>query len=154
MGGGVIEHYNGERGAIENIAAMRQPTDFTGMLFDGERGFKSVTPTDIDGFVQLERENIFMFFELKYSGDMPGGQKKALCRLVDKLQASGCNTVLFLAIHGTKQPNAIIARDSMVSKCYWRGKWHEKCYTEKPEGLADAMNDYVSYVRNKQKGRK
>lgn len=153
MGGVVIEHYNGERGAIENEAAMRQPTDFSGMLFEGASGYKTVTPTDIDGFTQLDKDNIYMFFELKYSGDMPAGQEKALCRLVDNLGKAGCNAVLFLARHGTKLPNVIKAKDSSVVKCYWHGKWHEKEYIKEPRKLQDAMERYVSFVRNKKEMR-
>lgn len=148
MGGEIIEHYNGERGSIQSEELMRQPTDFSGMLFEGRKGYRNVTPTDVDGFVQLSKERIFIFFELKYSGDMPEGQKTALCSLVDALDESGYKTTLILAVHGTKAPEVIKAKDARVVKCYWNHKWYD--ITKDMRTLYQMMSNFVKFARRKQ----
>ena len=145
MGGDAIEHYIGERGSIQSEELMRQPTDFSGMLFEGRKGYKNVTPTDIDGFVQLAMERVFIFFELKYSGDMPEGQKTALCSLVDALEESGYKTTLILAIHGTKAPEAIKAKNARVIKYYYKGRWYN--ITKEMRTLYQTMNGFVDFTR-------
>ena len=144
MGGEIIKDYNGERGSIQSVEFMKQPTDFSGMLFEGQKGYMNVTPTDVDGFVQLEKEQIFIFFELKYSGDMPDGQKIALCSLVDALDKGGYNTTLILAVHGTKAPEAIKAKNARVVKCYYKHKWYG---TTKDRTLYEMMNSFLKFTR-------
>lgn len=145
MGGEAIEHYNGERGSIQSEELMRQPTDFSGMLFEGRKGYKNVTPTDVDGFVQLAKEQIFIFFELKYSGDMPEGQKTALCSLVDALDEGGYKTTLILAVHGTKAPEAIKAKNARAVKYYYKHKWYD--ITKEMRTLYQTMNGFLEFTR-------
>ena len=120
------------RGHFQNESYAKQLVSFEGMLFEGRSGVRNVTPTDIDGFVQLKKQKAFLFFELKHSGGMPEGQKDALADLCDAIIAGGKNAVVFLATHGTSNGETIKAKDAIVSEVYWKGKWRKP---KKPEPL-------------------
>lgn len=67
-----MKHYSDEnRGTLQNEQYAKQLISFEGMKYDGRNGYKNVTPTDVDGFMQLDVENCFIFFELKRYGEPP-----------------------------------------------------------------------------------
>lgn len=66
-----------DRGIIENRERAQQIIDFSDIRYG------NCTPTDLDGFIELNGE-VFVFFEYKFSDkEMSYGQKLALERLVD-----------------------------------------------------------------------
>lgn len=138
-----MNHYEDEtRGLFQNESYAKQLVSFDGLKFNGRNGIANVTPTDIDGLVQLDNENCFIFFELKHSGDVPSGQSDALTKLVDAVQAGGTNCVLFVAIHQTEFPETIMAKDSIVDRYYRKGAW---CSNAKGKTLLEAMKRSVEY---------
>lgn len=104
---------------IREPAKAKQLVCFDGLYLEGRNGFRNVCPTDIDGYIQLDVENLFLFLELKYIGGMKHGQSSALTKLAD---AIGENAYVLLAEHDVKDPSKpIMAKDAQVKRIY-RGK--------------------------------
>lgn len=140
-----MNHYNDEtRGTFQNTDYAKQLVSFDGLKFVGRNGLTNVTPTDIDGVVQLDNENCFIFFELKHSGRVPVGQSNALTKLVDAVQSGGVNCVLFVATHNTEYPTTIMAKDAIVQQIYWDGKWRPWANNRR---LSDIMHSFINYIR-------
>lgn len=78
------------RGTFQNEQFAKQLVSFEGMKYKGRMGYNNVTPTDIDGFIQLDVWNCFIFFELKKYGVPPDGQGCALSNLVDAVKKRRC----------------------------------------------------------------
>ena len=118
-----MNNYRDEtRGTVQVNEYMRQIVLFDGMKYKGRNSYNDVTPTDIDGFIQLDEGNIFVFFELKYDGDLPTGQRIAYERLIDFIISGGGKAILFVASHHTKR-DTINAKTAIVTKAY-DGEWH------------------------------
>ena len=95
------QYENSTRGVIQCEKYAKQLVSYGGLVFKGKTGHYNVTPTDIDGLIQLDNENCFIVIELKHSGDAPEGQKKALQNLAAAIRKGGSNCVVILAEHGT-----------------------------------------------------
>ena len=108
------------RGHIQHNERARQIVAFDGLKYG------NITPTDIDGFIEKSNE-AFIFFELKYKdAELPAGQKTALIRLVDNLQAAGKKSVLFVGRHEVGNPDVkVIAGNTLVTDFYFNGCWHK-----------------------------
>lgn len=104
---------------IREPEKAKQLVCFDGMKFEGRNGYRNVWPTDIDGFIQLDVENLFILLELKYApkfDEMKKGQNKALTRLAD---AVGENCYVLLAEHNVTDPQKpILVKDAIVTKIY------------------------------------
>lgn len=147
MGGDFINSYDdANRGEFQHEEFAKQLVSFTGMRFEGENGDTNVTPTDIDGLIQLSKENCIIFFELKHSGDVPYGQRKALERMCDGLESGGIHSVVFVAAHNTPKDEAILAKDAKVTQVYWNKKW---VYCPGTENLYDKTKNYIKYIKEK-----
>lgn len=131
------------RGKYQCPEYARQIILFDGFLLEGSTGITNVSPTDIDGYIQLDVGNIFIFFELKYAGDIPTGQKRALEKLCDAVNAGGGHAIVFHAIHG-QETGEIMARDAIVANVYYCGKW--KPYPKKCD-LLTATKNYINFIR-------
>ena len=107
---------------IREPAKAKQLICFDGLRFEGRNGFRNVWPTDIDGYIQLDAENLFFLLELKYAPKYDGvkkGQAGALTRLAD---AVGENCYVLIAEHEVTNPkDPIMVRDAIVKKIY-RGR--------------------------------
>ena len=112
------------------------------MLFKGRSEILNVSPTDIDGYIQLDRNNVFVFFELKHHGDAPCGQKTALTTMVDTLRKGHGNAVLIIATHNTPAGKTIIARDAIVTATYSDGEW--KKYSSGRVKLMETIEAYIN----------
>ena len=137
------QYENGTRGVFQTEYA-KQLISYDGLKFKGRSGVLNVTPADIDGVVQLDRENCFMFFELKYSGTVPTGQSDALTRLADAVQKGGVNCAVFVAIHNTPFPETVMAKNAIVKKMYWNRKWY---YESKGRTLYDIMLGFIDFIK-------
>lgn len=136
-----------ERGTFQNKEYAKQLVSFEGMKFEGRNGQLNVTPTDIDGLIQLDTLNCFVFFELKHSGGVPKGQRDALRKLVDTADKGGANSIAFVAIHNTEYPENIIAKDAKVESFYYEGRWYRL------EGLSKTLYELInSYLENLKHG--
>lgn len=114
------------------------------MLFKGRNEILNVSPTDIDGYIQLDKNNIFIFFELKHHGEPSCGQKTALTAMVDTLRRGRGNAVLIIAKHNTPANQMIMARDAVVTRTYYDGKWSE--YHSGKYKLKETINNYISRI--------
>ena len=105
---------------IKEPQKAKQLVCFDGLYLEGRNGHMNVWPTDIDGFIQLDFENLFIFLELKFGNStMKYGQQKALTSLAD---AIGENAYVLLVEHNIKNPKTpIIVKDALVRSIY-RGK--------------------------------
>lgn len=145
MGGNSLKNYTDEsRGRFQNDGYAKQTISFDGLRFKGRNGLSNVTPTDIDGLVQLDNENCFIFFELKYMGGVPSGQAGALTKLCDAVQAGGVNCVVFVAEHSTPYPQTIIAKDATVKRIYWNGRWYAE---PKQRKLYEIALNFISFIK-------
>lgn len=133
-----------ERGQFQTEYG-KQLVSYEGMLFKGRTDRFNVTPTDVDGLIQLDNENCIVFFELKHSGNMPTGQSDALRKLADAVQAGGIDCVIFTAVHSTPFPQTIIAKDAIVKTIYWKGR----PYPPRKEGinLYESILSYIDYIK-------
>lgn len=137
------------RGIFQNEELAKQLVAFEGLRFKGRNGMANVTPTDIDGLVQLDNENCFIFFELKHSGGMAGGQSDALTRLCDAVQRGGVDCALILAVHNTPYPEKIMAKDAKVIKVYLNGKWYLERDNRTLKEIAEGFINYIKEEKNK-----
>lgn len=137
------------RGTFQSEEKASQLVKFDGLLYKGKSGALTVTPTDIDGLIQLDVENCIILFELKYQGGMPEGQKQAYSKLCDAIEGGGVNCVVFLAEHETDYPAPIMAKDARVTEVYrkesgWRNIRH------KGRKLGEIIANYIIWIRGKE----
>ena len=144
-----MRHYDDlSRGTFQNEQKAKQLVSFEGMLFNGRNGVKNVTPTDIDGFIQLDRENCFIFFELKYSGDAPEGQISALEKAATAIQDGGRECAVFIAVHNTPHTKTVKARDATVIKTFYSGKWYREPKGRTLQEMIERFIDYINREEN------
>ena len=107
-------------GIIKNICYARQRADFNGMRFG------TITPTDIDGFVEF-RNQAFVFIETKHGNtDLPQGQRLALERVCDRVQKSGAEAMVLVLRNektGNDAPTYLIA-PLLVIQYRYKYRWH------------------------------
>lgn len=137
-------YYDFDRGTFQTQYAD-QVVSFDGMLFTGRNGVRNVTPTDIDGVVQLDNENCLILFELKHSGGVPFGQSSALAKIADAVERGDTHCIVVVATHNTPYPETIMAKDAKVVWIYFKGKWSRP----KTKGITlyEAINSYIAYLK-------
>ena len=138
------QYENSTRGVIQCEEYAKQLVSYGGLVFKGKTGHYNVTPTDIDGLIQLDNENCFIVIELKHSGDAPEGQKKALQNLAAAIRKGGSNCVVMLAEHGTPCPDTIIAKDAIVKYVDFNGKWIPM---RESRTLKEMIDDYIEWIK-------
>jgi hypothetical protein len=105
------------RGEIHDRGFGSQIKDFSGLRWG------NITPTDVDFLVEFG-DRLYIIAELKYrAADIPKGQKLALQRVVDRIQASGVNAYLLLCSHDDSPPKDIDGAACCVSTYYWKKEW-------------------------------
>lgn len=106
-----------ERGKIRNKDFKRQIYDMSGL------GTGTITPTDIDGFMDFGNR-LFIFFESKHgNSQMPYGQKLALQRLTDACHSPPDRySVLFLLSHSGDSEEICVA-DLPIVKYRYKLEW-------------------------------
>ena len=81
------------RGVINHRERARQINDFRNLIYG------SITPTDIDGLIEYQNK-AYILIEIKYDdAEMPGGQRKALIRMIDDFTKAGKKSILIVAEH-------------------------------------------------------
>lgn len=133
-----------DRGVFQEEAFAKQLISFEGMKFKGRSDLMNVTPTDIDGLIQLDKEKCVIFFELKHSGWTPIGQCKALTSLADAIQTGGMDCVVIVAIHSTPYNETVMAKDAKTDRVYWHGIWYQDTTNST---LYDCINRYIKQFR-------
>jgi len=105
-----------ERGKIRNREYAKQLRDFSKLRWG------NITPTDIDGYFEMDNQ-IFVFIEIKYgSREMLRGQALALERLVDVVGETK-DAILIIGMHGYEPAADIDAGSCIVKKYRTRNKW-------------------------------
>lgn len=85
--------------------------------------YGTVTPTDLDGFVEFGNR-LFIFFELKHGdAQMPRGQELALVRLCDAIQHAPAYLLIASHQHGADED--INAAQAIVTRYRTCGRWGE-----------------------------
>lgn len=121
------------RGKIQDPEHAKQLIDFSGIKYG------KITPTDIDGNIEYHNK-AFIFYEYKYgNAEMPKGQRKALIRLVDRLNESDAEAALLICQHNTKAPEMINGAEARVRFIYYRGKWYSENLRRNVRQVSDAF---------------
>jgi translation initiation factor RLI1 len=108
-----------DRGVIGRRDYASQIRDFSGLRYG------NITPTDIDGLIDFHNA-AWIIFELKHAGaELPFGQRLALERQVDDLDASGKLSIVLVAEHRDTPPQDINAADAIVIQYRVNGEWHK-----------------------------
>ncbi len=88
-----------QRGNIEDKKRARQEIEYAGIRYK-----YNITPTDIDGFIEIN-DKVYIFIELKYNGaTLKDGQFKALFRLVDVINKPSILIIADHYIHDVDKP--------------------------------------------------
>lgn len=106
------------RGVIRN-RRFKQVNDFSGLRYG------SITPTDIDGFLDFN-DLWFVFLESKYAGsEMPYGQRLALERLVDCIPEPK-KAIGLIAEHHHREDEDIDVARAMVTEVRYARSWRDE----------------------------
>lgn len=141
------DYCDGNRGKFQYMDYGKRLVLFDGMRYEGRDGAYNVTPTDIDGCIQLDRENCIIFFELKYTGRIPSGQQSALEKICDAVDNGGTDCIIFQAEHkaqGSDAHEPIMARDAIVKQVYWKGGWIQ---IKRVRNLGEMTASFIQYIR-------
>ena len=126
-----------ERGKIRNREFASTLRDFAGLRWG------SITPTDIDGFLDFGNK-AFVFIESKHeNGTLRGGQKLALERLVDSVSVPA---ILIVAKHNAGAGDDIDLGANFVTQYRLKGKW------QKPKeqiSVRSAIEAFLAFVQLK-----
>ncbi len=107
------------RGEIRNRKRARQLRDFTGLRFG------TITPTDIDGFLEF-RDRLFVWIETKFRGqEMPDGQRLALERQCDAVAETGRAAAVLVVEHDAQPEKDIAVAECPVREYRYEQRWHE-----------------------------
>jgi len=88
----------------------------------GSLRWGKISPTDIDGFIEIGNEK-FIFIECKYKdSELPTGQRIALERLVDVV-GNQKKAILVIASHDGK--GDIMVGDCIATKYRYKKKWRD-----------------------------
>ncbi len=126
-----------QRGKIINREYALRINDFTGLRYG------SITPTDIDGFVEFQ-DKLYIIFEGKYkNSEMPYGQRLALERLCDSIGKGGKPCFLILASYTEFNKNG----DIDFAKCQvinyrFKKKWRSPKKPITVRGVIDILYEY------------
>lgn len=83
----------------------------------------SITPTDIDGFVEFN-DRLFVFVETKYgAAPLSRGQRLALERLGDALTMPPRTGLILIAEHQVPVGQEIPMDAVLVREYRWQGRW-------------------------------
>lgn len=121
------------RGVIRNEEFAKTLKDFSGMRFG------TVTPTDIDGFIEFGNKD-FILIELKHGNSpLPFGQKLALERLVDSIATDKAkNAILIVGSHNAGPSHRIDTANCIVSMYRSRSRWYQPQQSITVKMLVDA----------------
>ena len=103
-----------ERGTYEHPNRGKQL-----LRFDGMRFLDTITPTDIDGLIEV-RNQIFIFFEAKLQDkEVPDGQRLALERLVKDAGMAGKHAIAIVGEHNITDPSEdVFLKDLLVREVF------------------------------------
>lgn len=122
---------------IRSRKTVGQIVDFNGMRFG------SISPTDIDGFLDFGNK-LFVLFEVKRRGaEVPFGQRLALERSATAMDKGGIITVVLIVVHDTSG-DIDLAR-CMVTERYYKGKWITPTKEVTAKEAVKTMLDWIGW---------
>jgi hypothetical protein len=104
-------------GLIRDLEKYKQAKllDYSGFGFE-----RSISPTDIDFFVEIKNQE-FIYGEFKFlNSDLPYGQRTAMSNML-RAMSSTKKVLGFIAHHNTPPNEVIIARNSLIIEV-WTSK--------------------------------
>ena len=118
----IKEYNNPEFTPIKDRARKKQLIDFRNLSWG------KICPTDCDGAVDFQEDNIAFFFELKlHYPTLPVGQRLNYENSADCIQARGMNCVVMVGVHNVEDPEEDVdAGNVPAHSYYYKNKWH-KC---------------------------
>ena len=131
------------RGEIKHIDRYKQLISYGGMEL-----MRRITPTDIDGFIDLNGK-CFIYIEGKLiNKTMDYGQRLALENVVKSHEKANHMSCAIIFRHNTKADEIIDAKNQSVDEVYLRGKndifkWRKIKNTK----LLEFLNNYMEYVK-------
>ena len=134
-----MEYTDENRGRIQYEERFKQPLLFEGMTFN------KVCPTDIDAFTEYH-DRFFIIFEVKRNdAQLSYGQKTALVRIVDAIQESGRNAVLYICRHNIGDcSKPVFLKNTIISEAYYCKQW----YIIKPKTALEVWNYAMQWARD------
>tara|TARA_A100001391_G_scaffold159303_1_gene117841 strand:- start:609 stop:1010 length:402 start_codon:yes stop_codon:yes gene_type:complete len=99
---------------------FKQPIIFDG-LQDG-----LVSPTDIDFCFEVGNKFLLIGDCKKDDAPFPTGQRLVIERIVDSWRLLKRHSIGVIAVHSTSADKPIILADTVVTKIYYKGKWHKR----------------------------
>ncbi len=133
------------RGVITNPDRARQLRDYSGLKFG------TITPTDIDGFIEYQGK-AHIFIELKHgSAPLPDGQQLAYERLIDDdIGKTNKPAIVIVATHHIDDPQLNInVADAVVDKYRWNGNWH---YLTKTTTVKTLIKSFINFINDSSGG--
>lgn len=105
-----------ERGKIRHVERAQQINDFGGLRYG------TITPTDIDGIIEMHDRG-YIVFEVKYgNADVPRGQRLCLQRMVDDFKKAGKKAIAIVVEHCVDDANeAVDNANCQVREIYTSG---------------------------------
>ena len=133
-----MDYTDTNRGRIQYEERFKQPLLFEGMTFN------KVCPTDIDAFTEYHNR-LFIVMEVKRNdATLSYGQATALVRVVDAIQESGKEAVLYICRHNISDcSKPVFLKDTLVTDIYYRKEW----YKPKPKPAIDVWNYAMEWAR-------
>ena len=131
------------RGEIKHIDRYKQLISYGVMEL-----MRRITPTDIDGFIDLNGK-CFIYIEGKLiNKTMDYGQRLALENVVKSHEKANHMSCAIIFRHNTKADEIIDAKNQSVDEVYLRGKndifkWRKIKNTK----LLEFLNNYMEYVK-------
>jgi len=129
-----------DRGKIRNREQAQQIRDFSGLRWG------TITPTDIDGYFEMNNE-LFVFVEIKFAGrELPYGQKLALERLVDIIPKDK-KAILIVAGHNENTCTDIDAANCQVMRYRYAANWY---LPKEEKTLKQFLDTFIDKTRGKE----
>lgn len=127
------------RGKIQYQDHARQLLIYEGMTFG------RITPTDIDGVIEYHDEAVILY-ECKHAdAEIPRGQKIALVRIIDDLQAANKEAILLICEHHIARGDIRLA-NTIVREVYYKGSFHVPHNRTTAKEMTER---FLNYVDNK-----
>ena len=111
------------------------------IIFDGlQKGLLS--PTDIDFCFEVDNKFLLLGDCKKDDAPFPLGQRLVIERIVDNWRATRKISVGVIATHSTSPEQSIVLANTVVTKIYYKGKWHKSntVFTQFVKNIAEKFD--------------
>ncbi len=107
---------------------------------------RDISPTDIDGLVDL-KGNAFVYLEGKLiDAELPRGQRLALENVCKSHEKAMHPTIAIVYTHNVPRDQDVIVKDQFVKEVFWLGKWRTQ---HSPITVLAKIHSFKEWVRTK-----